>query len=171
MYIPGVLMALDSVGMGVPLAFVITSSECAKSIIFFLEHFLEKVKTECNRLSPGFTWVIRRFIIDKSTAAHNAITAVCPSSDIQLCWFHVKQAVRRWLITKRVSKKRHEEVFNHMRKMHQAKTPKLYSIARNQFLSWLTKEFRDEPQLRKDFGKVLPVINSIVPVLRGYINQ
>ncbi|RXN16981.1 GTPase IMAP family member 7-like isoform X1 [Labeo rohita] len=50
------------------------------------------------KLRPVFPKPPRCFMVDKDMSEINALNAVFPESDVLLCWYHVLQAVVRWLM-------------------------------------------------------------------------
>ncbi|XP_055070281.2 uncharacterized protein [Misgurnus anguillicaudatus] len=75
----------DDYGHGVPIAFIITSSEKEATLVMALQQF--------KRVCPA----PRCFMVDKDMCEINALRKVFSESDILLCWYHVMQAVVRWL--------------------------------------------------------------------------
>ncbi|XP_070533937.1 uncharacterized protein [Ptychodera flava] len=80
----------SDIGHGVPVAYIIISKE-DKDV---LERCFSKIKSKVNEIYP------RVIMVDKDQTEISALSSVFPQSDILLCWFHVLQAVHRW-ITKR----------------------------------------------------------------------
>ncbi|KAG1952339.1 hypothetical protein F2P79_010260 [Pimephales promelas] len=50
------------------------------------------------RLRPLFPKPPRCFMVDKDMSEINALNDVFPESDVLLCWYHVLQAIVRWLM-------------------------------------------------------------------------
>ncbi|RXN27183.1 PT0181Ig heavy chain V region 99A precursor - goldfish [Labeo rohita] len=67
--------------------YIITSSETQ-----------ETLKLALQKLRPVFPKPPRCFMVDKDMSEINALNAVFPESDVLLCWYHVLQAVVRWLM-------------------------------------------------------------------------
>nr|XP_055034566.1 uncharacterized protein LOC129422578 isoform X1 [Misgurnus anguillicaudatus] len=82
------LLLSNSIGRGVPFAYFIVSQESTATLTLCLEKL-----SSCN---PGF--LPRSVMIDRDLKEHNAIRQIFPSAKIFLCWFHVLQAVHRWLV-------------------------------------------------------------------------
>uniref|UniRef100_A0AAX7VUA0 ZSWIM1/3 RNaseH-like domain-containing protein n=1 Tax=Astatotilapia calliptera TaxID=8154 RepID=A0AAX7VUA0_ASTCA len=80
------LVVRDDHGHGVPVAYAIVSNESQKTLETVLGIVCEHFPT-----SP------RAFMVDKDFAEINALQKVFPESAILLCWYHVLQAVNRWL--------------------------------------------------------------------------
>ncbi|XP_076144083.1 uncharacterized protein LOC143126043 [Alosa pseudoharengus] len=80
------LLVRDDHGRGVPVAYAIVSNECQST--------LEKALAQ---LSKQFLCPPRAFMVDKDYAEINALSSTFPESAILLCWYHVLQAVERWL--------------------------------------------------------------------------
>ncbi|XDV36723.1 hypothetical protein PO909_006453 [Leuciscus waleckii] len=81
------LLVRDDHGHGVPVAYIITSSETQETLTLALQ-----------RLRPLFPKPPRCFMVDKDMSEINALNDVFPESDVLLCWYHVLQAVVRWLM-------------------------------------------------------------------------
>ncbi|RXN17254.1 zinc finger SWIM domain-containing 1-like protein [Labeo rohita] len=81
------LLVRDDHGHGFPVAYIITSSETQ-----------ETLKLALQKLRPVFPKPPRCFMVDKDMSEINALNAVFPESDVLLCWYHVLQAVVRWLM-------------------------------------------------------------------------
>ncbi|KAG9262254.1 hypothetical protein AMEX_G24009 [Astyanax mexicanus] len=82
------VLVKTSEGKGVPVAFFVMSEESTSNI----EICLRKLQEAANLFTP------RCVMVDKDIKEINAIKAVFPHSAVLLCWFHVLQAVHRWLI-------------------------------------------------------------------------
>ncbi|XP_076125981.1 uncharacterized protein LOC143139222 isoform X1 [Alosa pseudoharengus] len=80
------LLVRDDHGRGVPVAYAIVSNEC--------QNTLEKALAQ---LRKQFLCPPRAFMVDKDYAEINALSSTFPESAILLCWYHVLQAVERWL--------------------------------------------------------------------------
>ncbi|XP_060720781.1 uncharacterized protein LOC132842132 [Tachysurus vachellii] len=80
------LVVRDSHGHGIPVAYIILGNEKQDTLQLALE-----------KLKPSFSVLPRCFMVDKDQAEINAIWRVFNESDILLCWYHVTQAVTRWL--------------------------------------------------------------------------
>ncbi|XP_072051312.1 uncharacterized protein [Amphiura filiformis] len=83
------ICARDEAGYGVPVAFIITSSEQEDVLV-----------TALRSLRKETQFYPRAFIVDKDYAEINALAEVYPESKVLMCWFHVLQAVYRWMIRK-----------------------------------------------------------------------
>ncbi|XP_049340464.1 uncharacterized protein LOC125804843 [Astyanax mexicanus] len=79
------VLVKTSEGKGVPVAFFVMSEESTSNI----EICLRKLQEAANLFTP------RCVMVDKDI---KEINAVFPHSAVLLCWFHVLQAVHRWLI-------------------------------------------------------------------------
>ncbi|XP_065144594.1 uncharacterized protein [Paramisgurnus dabryanus] len=80
------LIVRDSHGHGIPVAYMILGNEKQATIQLALE-----------KLKPTFYIAPRCFMVDKDQGEINAIRKVFKESDVLLCWYHVTQAVIRWL--------------------------------------------------------------------------
>ncbi|KAG1953660.1 hypothetical protein F2P79_009199 [Pimephales promelas] len=76
----------DSHGHGIPIAYIILGNEKQATLQLALE-----------KLKPTFPVAPRCFMVDKDQAEINAIRKVFNESHVLLCWYHVTQAVTRWL--------------------------------------------------------------------------
>ncbi|XP_076864185.1 uncharacterized protein LOC143516460 [Brachyhypopomus gauderio] len=76
----------DSHGHGIPVAYLILGNEKQATLELALE-----------KLRPVFTVAPRCFMVDKDQRQINALRKVFHESDILLCWYHVTQAMMRWL--------------------------------------------------------------------------
>ncbi|XP_070546630.1 uncharacterized protein [Ptychodera flava] len=81
------LLVRDTFGHGTPIAFFVISQENEKNI----HTCFEKFKITNPEVSP------RAFMVDKDYKEIHVISSLYPMSDVLLCWFHVLQAVQRWL--------------------------------------------------------------------------
>ncbi|KAG9273244.1 hypothetical protein AMEX_G12351 [Astyanax mexicanus] len=80
------LAVKDEYGHGVPIAYMITSSEKQATLELALQ-----------KLRHTFLTPPRCFMVDKDLCEINGLRAVFPESDVLLCWYHVMQAVVRWI--------------------------------------------------------------------------
>ncbi|XP_067222250.1 uncharacterized protein [Chanodichthys erythropterus] len=80
------LVVRDSHGHGIPVAYIILGNEKQATLQLALE-----------KLKPTFSVAPRCFMVDKDQAEINAIQTAFSESDVLLCWYHVTQAVTRWL--------------------------------------------------------------------------
>ncbi|RXN07451.1 hypothetical protein ROHU_032371 [Labeo rohita] len=70
-----------------------------EDIIFSIAEDLEMFLKEVTELSDvKHTSLLKCFMVDKDMSEINALNAVFPESDVLLCWYHVLQAVVRWLM-------------------------------------------------------------------------
>ncbi|XP_070563193.1 uncharacterized protein [Ptychodera flava] len=81
------MVVRDGHGHGFPAAFIILSEDSEVCLTKAFHIIREK-----NSICP------RAFMIDKDLKEANAINEAFPDSSILLCWFHVLQAVHRWLL-------------------------------------------------------------------------
>lgn len=72
-----------------PIAYGITSSEYKENYV----HFLEELNREF--VKHNLTINIEYIISDAAYPISNAIRKVYPNSERLMCWFHLKQAIRR----------------------------------------------------------------------------
>ncbi|KAI2645117.1 Protein FAR1-RELATED SEQUENCE 8 [Labeo rohita] len=77
------LLVRDDHGHGLPVAYIITSSETQ-----------ETLKLALQKLRPVFPKPPRCFMVDKDMSEINALNEVFPKSDVLLCWYHVLQVMR-----------------------------------------------------------------------------
>ncbi|XP_022537513.1 uncharacterized protein LOC111195203 isoform X1 [Astyanax mexicanus] len=77
----------SSQGRGVPVAFFILSEESTENLSICLQKLQECV----NPFQP------RCVMVDRDLKEINAVQKVFPHTRILLCWFHVLQAVHRWM--------------------------------------------------------------------------
>ncbi|XP_016359910.1 uncharacterized protein LOC107702182 [Sinocyclocheilus anshuiensis] len=82
------LFLSNSIGRGVPFAYFIISQESTATFTLCLEKL-----SSCN---PGF--LPQSVMIDRYEKELNAIRQIFPSTKVLVCWFHVLQAVHRWLV-------------------------------------------------------------------------
>ncbi|XP_077864593.1 uncharacterized protein LOC102808709 [Saccoglossus kowalevskii] len=82
------VMVHNNAGHGVPVAYVIISKETKE----VLERCFSKIRDSCDSVYP------RVIMVDKDITEISALRCTFPNSDILLCWFHVLQAVHRWLV-------------------------------------------------------------------------
>ncbi|XP_049329099.1 uncharacterized protein LOC125790044 isoform X2 [Astyanax mexicanus] len=82
------LLLSNSIGRGVPFAYFIVSEESAATLSLCLE--------KLSSSNPGF--YPRSVMVDKDLKELKAIAQVFPSAKVLICWFHVLQAVHRWLV-------------------------------------------------------------------------
>ncbi|XDV16607.1 hypothetical protein PO909_016249 [Leuciscus waleckii] len=82
------LLLTNSIGRAVPFAYFIVSEESADILALCLEKLAEH--------NPGF--LPRSIMIDRDLKELNALRRVFPTAKILLCWFHVLQAVHRWMV-------------------------------------------------------------------------
>ncbi|XP_056599812.1 uncharacterized protein LOC130417954 isoform X2 [Triplophysa dalaica] len=82
------LLLTNSIGRAVPFAYFIISEESADILALCLEKLAEH--------NPGF--LPRSIMIDRDLKELNAIRRVFPTAKVLLCWFHVLQAVHRWMV-------------------------------------------------------------------------
>jgi hypothetical protein len=105
-------MISDHQCLNVVLFLLLTTKSSLSSLITFSSSF--SIITEVMKLvkHSDETWDLRYFMIDKSEASFNAITAICTkffrsetrNYMILLCWFHITQAIKRWMVANRISK-------------------------------------------------------------------
>ncbi|XP_049333207.1 uncharacterized protein LOC111194919 isoform X1 [Astyanax mexicanus] len=84
------LLLVNQTGRGVPFAYFIVSHESSETLTVCL-----KSLSSCN---PGF--YPRSVMIDRDLKELGAIRQTFPKTKVLLCWFHVLQAVHRWLVKK-----------------------------------------------------------------------
>ncbi|XP_026076677.1 uncharacterized protein LOC113054993 isoform X2 [Carassius auratus] len=82
------LLLTNSIGRAVPFAYFIISEESADILALCLEKLANH--------NPGF--LPRSIMIDRDLKELNAIRRVFPTAKVLLCWFHVLQAVHRWMV-------------------------------------------------------------------------
>lgn len=82
-----VLLSTDSFGNGYPMSYCITSS--GESIVA-IETFLRTIQ-RCTNFSP------KSIMIDCADAMIGGIKDFDPMVVIVLCFFHVQQAIKKWL--------------------------------------------------------------------------
>ncbi|XP_056587061.1 uncharacterized protein LOC130407814 isoform X4 [Triplophysa dalaica] len=127
----------DDYGHGVPVAFIVTSNEKESTLGLALQQF--------RRVCPA----PRCFMVDKDMCEINALRRVFPESDILLCWYHVMQAVVRWLsktdsgVSGLSNTDVRTEIVSFIRKMKLCTTELDFKSTAEQFL----KRFEDIPAL------------------------
>ncbi|XP_067276281.1 uncharacterized protein [Pseudorasbora parva] len=82
------LLLTNSIGRAVPFAYFIISEESGDILALCLEKLAKH--------NPGF--LPRSIMIDRDLKELNAIRRVFPTTKVLLCWFHVLQAVHRWMV-------------------------------------------------------------------------
>ncbi|XP_048035534.1 uncharacterized protein LOC125261036 isoform X2 [Megalobrama amblycephala] len=128
----------DDHGHGVPVAFIVTSNE--------KEATLEIALQQLRRVCPTAP---RCFMVDKDMCEINASRKVFPESDILLCWYHVMQAIVRWLsktdsgISGPSNTDVRTQIISFIRKMKLCATHQDFKSTAEQFL----KRFEDFPAL------------------------
>ncbi|XP_076144157.1 uncharacterized protein LOC143126130 [Alosa pseudoharengus] len=105
------LLLVNQTGRGVPFAYLIMSHESSAT----LQLCLTKL---CSR-NPNF--YPRSVMIDRDLKELNAIRQVFPNTKVLLCWFHVLQAVHRWLTSRDGGNLSTEERNTVMHGMHSMK--------------------------------------------------
>ncbi|XP_052064548.1 uncharacterized protein LOC127704495 [Mytilus californianus] len=78
-------------GRGTPPSYCISSDDTGEVV----KIFLRSLKTTAE--NHGFDFRPRSFMVDRDTKEISAINEVFPNSSVLLCWFHVLQAVYRFL--------------------------------------------------------------------------
>ncbi|KAG9283804.1 hypothetical protein AMEX_G2612 [Astyanax mexicanus] len=82
------VLVKNSEGQGIPVSFFILSEESSD----ILKVCLQKLHEAADCLTP------RCVMVDRDMKEIKAIKAVFPNTSVLLCWFHVLQAVHRWLM-------------------------------------------------------------------------
>ena len=96
-------------------------------------------------------WDLRAVMIDKSEAEYSAITELSAElfSDriqIYLCWFHVKQAIKRWLVKHKVSKNNTKTLLhNYFDKLYNASTIEMFDEIKTNLLRWTVSSQKGDP--------------------------
>ncbi|XP_048853138.1 uncharacterized protein LOC125721155 [Brienomyrus brachyistius] len=82
------LLLRSWIGRGYPFAYFIISQESTSTLSLCLQ--------KLSISNPGF--LPRSVMIDRDLKELNAVREIFPSAKVLVCWFHVLQAVHRWLV-------------------------------------------------------------------------
>ncbi|XP_063068679.1 uncharacterized protein LOC134460150 [Engraulis encrasicolus] len=159
------LLVRDGHGRGVPVAYAIVSNERQST----LEKALEKLREQF--LSPP-----RAFMVDKDYAEINALSSIFPESAILLCWYHVLQAVQRWLskaesgVHGPSDLKTREDIMSFFYKLKACKTEAEYEASAKKFIdtfvqhpavcNYFRKHWEDLGHMWSDYGRCFEHLNT-----------
>jgi hypothetical protein len=106
------LMRKDKSGCGIPVAHIVSSTEREQDIA----KFLSIVNVTNDSFQPG------AIVVDKSFAEINAVRKIFPKCELVLCYFHVTQAIEKWMNGRSVmyTGTIKNRIHGYIRKMHYA---------------------------------------------------
>ena len=103
-----------------PVAFMFSSHEQIPDF----EHFLNSLLNLCKTFQINF--YPRYIIIDACSAMESAINKIFPSSILLMCWFHLKQNIRKRKLM--IGIENYETINQDINKLHQCTTLESYKV-------------------------------------------
>lgn len=131
-----VVVAQDEFGRGVPIASMITSTNSHEAVTVLLDA-LHKV---CPAFRP------QQVVVDDADSVILGVRNCVFKPAVRICFFHLMQAWKRWITSKRVNDSQHETILSFIRRMKLACTDDKFMELHAAFVAYLEHEGMDHVQ-------------------------